>query len=78
VDVSREALLVGDALEEPGERVALGLGEAGEERALMFAGDFADVGEGLPPFFREDELVAAAVAGADAALGEAAGVELVE
>jgi hypothetical protein len=78
VDVPDEALLVGDALEKCGEVLAILVGEGGEQGALMFAGDIADGGEGLLSFFREDELMTATVAGADAALGEAECLELIE
>ena len=78
MDVAREPLLIGNALQEIPKALALGFGEGGQERVLMFAGDFADPGDGLPTFFGHEQFVAAAVVRADAPLRQAEGIEFVE
>ncbi|HLJ79184.1 MAG TPA: hypothetical protein VKT75_17315 [Acidobacteriaceae bacterium] len=78
MDVGREALLVGDALQQVVEAAALVLGEGGEQGGLVLAGDLADGGEHPAAVGGEVEGVAAAVILITAALDEAAALKGVE
>ena len=78
MDSWREPLLRGDALEEGGELMLLGLSEGGEEGLVVLAGDAADGFEHGATAFREVEGMAAAVVGIGAALDEALRFELID
>lgn len=78
MDVGREALLVGDALEQVLQLSAPVFSERGEQGTLMLAGDLAQAGEHLAPVGGEVEGVAAAVVLIAAALDEAARIQRVE
>lgn len=78
MDVAGESLLIGNALEQGGELLLLGLGECGEQQPLMLTRDVADSGEGLLSFFREKQGVTAAVVRVGGTLDETVSAELVE
>lgn len=78
MNVWREALLVGNALEQVVEAAALVFVQSGEQGALVLAGESADSGEHLSAISGEVECVAAAVVLIAAALNQAAAVQCVE
>lgn len=78
MDVARESLLVGDALEQVVELAAFLLGESGEQVALMVAGDVAEGGEHFASGGGEVEGVAAAVVLIAPALDQTAAVQRVQ
>lgn len=78
MDVGREALLVGDALEQVVEVVALVFAECGQQGILVLTGERAEGGEHPAAVGGEVEGMAAAVVPVAATLDETALIEGVE